>query len=59
MAESYGSSPALNAEATALPSRTPMTMTAKLNGIDSQAWLADVLVRLPNTPVSRLPDLLP
>ncbi len=36
-----------------------MIMTAKLNDIDPQAWLADVLSRLPNTPVSRLPDLLP
>lgn len=36
-----------------------LIMTAKLNDIDPQAWLADVLARLPNTPVSRLPDLLP
>jgi transposase len=33
--------------------------TAKLNDIDPQAWLADVLARMPNMPVSRLPDLLP
>ena len=24
-----------------------------------QAWLADVLARMPNMPVSRLPELLP
>ncbi|MDR3488705.1 MAG: transposase domain-containing protein, partial [Bradyrhizobium sp.] len=24
-----------------------------------QAWLADVLARMPDMPVSRLPDLLP
>ncbi|WP_300549403.1 transposase domain-containing protein, partial [Roseovarius sp.] len=26
---------------------------------DPQAWLADVLARLPNATVSRVPDLLP
>lgn len=33
--------------------------TAKLNDIDPQAWLADVLARMPDMPVSKLPDLLP
>jgi transposase len=33
--------------------------TAKLNGIDPQAWLADVLARLPDHPAKRLGDLLP
>lgn len=33
--------------------------TAKLNGIDPQAWLADALERIASLPVSRLPDLLP
>lgn len=33
--------------------------TAKLNGIDPQAWLADVLVRIADTPQTRLDDLLP
>ena len=33
--------------------------TAKLNGIDPQAWLADVIARISDTPVSRLPELLP
>ena len=36
-----------------------LIVTAKLNDVDPQAWLADVLARLPNLPVSRLPDLLP
>jgi hypothetical protein len=36
-----------------------LIVTAKLNDIDPQAWLADVLARMPNTPVSRLPELLP
>jgi len=30
-----------------------------MNGIDPQAWLADVLARLPDMPVSRVPELLP
>ncbi|MGU9982592.1 IS66 family transposase [Phreatobacter sp. HK31-P] len=33
--------------------------TAKLNGIDPQAWLADVLARIAAIPQSRLPELLP
>ena len=33
--------------------------TAKLNRIDPQAWLADVLRRLPDHPARRIDDLLP
>jgi hypothetical protein len=33
--------------------------TAKLNGIDPQAWLADVLRRMADHPASRLHELLP
>src|SRR5918912_2247682 len=33
--------------------------TAKLNGVDPQAWLADVLARLPDHPARRVGDLLP
>jgi len=33
--------------------------TAKLNGIDPQAWLADVIARISDMPVSRLLELLP
>ena len=36
-----------------------LIVTAKLNDIDPQAWLADVLARMPNMPASRLPELLP
>ena len=36
-----------------------LIVTAKLNDVDPQAWLADVLARMPNLPVSRLPELLP
>jgi transposase len=33
--------------------------TAKLNDIDPQAWLADVLARLPDHPAKRIAELLP
>jgi transposase len=33
--------------------------TAKLNNIDPQAWLADVLTRLPDHPAQRITELLP
>ena len=33
--------------------------TCKLNGVDPQAWLADVLARLPDHPAKRIGGLLP
>ncbi len=36
-----------------------LIVTAKMNDVDPQAWLADVLGRLPDMPLSRLPELLP
>ncbi|MBD1548677.1 IS66 family transposase [Roseibium aggregatum] len=36
-----------------------LIVSAKMNDIDPQAWLADVLARTPNISVSRLPELLP
>ena len=36
-----------------------LIQTAKLNDVDPQAWLADVLSRLAETPQSRLSELLP
>lgn len=36
-----------------------LIVTAKMNDVDPQAWLADVLARLPYTMASRVPDLLP
>ena len=33
--------------------------TAKLNDVDPQAWLADVLARIADHPASRLSELLP
>lgn len=36
-----------------------LIVTAKMNDVDPQAWLADVLARLADTPLSLLPELLP
>jgi hypothetical protein len=36
-----------------------MITTAKMNGVDPQAWLADVLAHIAEHPVHRLDDLLP
>jgi hypothetical protein len=36
-----------------------LIMTAKLNDIDPQAWLADVLARIASIPQGRLGELLP
>ncbi|GCD57383.1 transposase [Acetobacter pasteurianus NBRC 3222] len=36
-----------------------LIVTAKLNDVDPQAWLADVLARINDQPVSRLHELLP
>lgn len=36
-----------------------LIITAKLNDVDPQAWLADVLARIASTPQSQLADLLP
>jgi transposase len=33
--------------------------TAKLNDVDPQAWLADVLARMLDYPAKRIGDLLP
>jgi hypothetical protein len=36
-----------------------LIMTAKLNGVDPQAWLADVLARIAEHPAYQLDELLP
>ena len=36
-----------------------LVVTAKMNNVDPQAWLADVLARIAEHPVQRLDELLP
>ncbi len=36
-----------------------LIVTAKLNGVDPQAWLADTLARIADHPINRVADLLP
>jgi len=36
-----------------------LIVTARMNDIDPQAWLADVLARIADHPAQRLDDLLP
>jgi hypothetical protein len=36
-----------------------LIVTAKMNRIDPQAWLADVLARIADHPASRIDELLP
>ncbi len=36
-----------------------LIVTAKMNGIDPQAWLADVLARIADHPAQKLDELLP
>jgi hypothetical protein len=43
----------------ALRWRGNIKTTARLNGVDPRAWLADVLGRIADYPASRLHDLLP
>lgn len=33
--------------------------TAKLNGVDPKAWLADTLARIPDHKINRIDELLP
>ena len=36
-----------------------LIISAKMNGVDPQAWLADVLARIATHPAHRLDELLP
>jgi hypothetical protein len=36
-----------------------LIQTARLNDVDSQAWLADVLAQIADFPIGKLGDLLP
>jgi hypothetical protein len=33
--------------------------TAKMNGLDPEAWLADVIARIADHPINRIDELLP
>ena len=45
--------------AAARPPPSTLTETARLNGLDPQAWLADVLERIPDYKINRIDELLP
>jgi hypothetical protein len=45
--------------AASAPRRCIVIVTAKMNGVDPQAWLADVLARIAAHPAYRLDELLP
>ena len=36
-----------------------LIVTARLNNLDPQAWLADILARIADHPITRLHELLP
>jgi transposase len=57
--ESYGCSPASSPGAGRAAVMTTLIATAKLNGIDSLAWLADALARIAEISQARLPELPP
>ena len=54
-----GPSPAPTKAAVRAAALYTLIATAKLNDIDPQAWLADMLARLPEHPAKRIQELLP
>jgi transposase len=56
-----GSSPVPSAALTGrrAAAMTTLIMTAKLNDVDPQAWLTDVLARIADMPQNRIAELLP
>jgi hypothetical protein len=57
--ERIGPSPAQTLAAIVPPPSIPLIETCKMNDVDPQAWLADVLARLPDHPANKVVDLLP
>jgi transposase len=39
--------------------RSTLIETAKLNGVDPQAWLTDTLARIPDHKINHINELLP
>ena len=58
-AESLGCSPGSDRGGMRAAAMYTLVGTAKLNHVDPQAWLADVLNRIAETPQNRLHELLP
>ena len=58
-AGSRGCSPARTKAAVRAAAMYTLIGTAKLNDVDPQTWLTDVLGRIAETPRSRLDELLP
>jgi hypothetical protein len=58
-AESHGCSPVPIAGGQRAAAMYSLIFTAKINGIDPQAWLADVLARIAEHPAHRIDELLP
>jgi hypothetical protein len=58
-AAAHGYSPALIAAASGRRFMYSLIVSAKMNDIDPQAWLADVLCHIADHPVHRLDELLP
>ena len=54
-----GCSPAPTAAAQRAAVMYSLIVTAKMNDVDPQAWLADVLARIADHPAQRLDELLP
>ena len=54
-----GYSPALIAAAERAAAMYTLIDTAKLNDVDPQAWLADMLARIADHPAKRIDELLP
>jgi IS66 C-terminal element len=58
-AVNHGSSPAPNVAPIAPAIMATLIMTAKLNDVDPQAWLADVRARINDHAIHRLDELFP
>ena len=58
-AESRGYSAAPTAEGHRAAAMYSLIVSAKMNDVDPQAWLADVLARIAAHPAHRLDELLP